>query len=464
MKIIGESIALRRGLLRFARAACIFALSLLFLLAVGRAQNFVDIKPSPQQVEWQDLEFGVIIHFGTNTYLDREWGDGTASPQLFNPTELDAEQWMRAIKAAGAKYIVLVAKHHDGFCLWPTDQTDYSVKSSPWKNGNGDAVRAVSEAARKYGLKFGIYLSPWDRHEPKYKNSSEYDNYYIAQLDELTSNYGDLVEFWLDGAGSAGHTYDFPRIIENLRMKQPNTLVFADAALFEYGDIRWVGNENGTIPYENWNVLDRHGYLRWRPVEADTPLHKGHWFWHPNDEGTLKSLDELIATYEATVGRGGQLMLGLAPDRRGLLPDADVKRLEEFGSAIRSRYSDNLIAREHIRNDATEAALDGDPDTFWSALRGSHHAILEADLCRPVTFDHSLVKEWLNDGQHVEHYRIEAWDGRAWKMLVEGHAIGHKKIDSFRPVTASRVRLNILSSTAEAHIREFQLFEIGRRE
>lgn len=464
MKIIGGSIALRRGLLRFARAACIFALSLLFLLAVGRAQNFVDIKPSPQQVEWQDLEFGVIIHFGTNTYLDREWGDGTASPQLFNPTEFDAEQWMRAIKAAGAKYIVLVAKHHDGFCLWPTDQTDYSVKSSPWKNGNGDVVRAVSEAARKYGLKFGIYLSPWDRHEPKYKNSAEYDNYYIAQLDELTSNYGDLVEFWLDGAGSAGHTYDFPRIIENLRMKQPNTLVFADAALFEYGDIRWAGNEGGTIPYENWNVLDRHGYLRWRPVEADTPLHKGHWFWHPNDEGTLKSLDELIATYEATVGRGGQLMLGLAPDRRGLLPAADVQRLEEFGSAIRSRYSNNLIAPEHIRNDATEAALDGDPNTFWSAPRGSHHAILEGDLRQPLTFDHSLVMEWLNDGQHVEHYRIEAWDGRAWKMLVEGHAIGHKKIDSFRPVTASRIRLNILSSTAQAHIREFQLFEIGKRE
>lgn len=464
MKIIGESIALRTGLFKFARAACIFTLGVLFFLAVARAQNFVDVKPSPQQVEWQDLEFGVIIHFGTNTYLDREWGDGTASPQLFNPTEFDAEQWMRAIKAAGAKYIVLVAKHHDGFCLWPTDQSDYSVKSSPWKNGNGDVVRAVSEAARKYGLKFGIYLSPWDRHEPKYKNSAEYDNYYIAQLDELTSNYGDLVEFWLDGAGSAGHTYDFPRIIENLRMKQPNTLVFADAALFEYGDIRWAGNEGGTIPYENWNVLDRHGYLRWRPVEADTPLHKGHWFWHPNDEGTLKSLDELIATYEATVGRGGQLMLGLAPDRRGLLPAADVQRLEEFGSAIRSRYSNNLIAPEHIRNDATEAALDGDPNTFWSAPRGSHHAILEADLRQPLTFDHSLVMEWLNDGQHVEHYRIEAWDGRAWKMLVEGHAIGHKKIDSFRPVTASRIRLNILSSTAQAHIREFQLFEIGKRE
>lgn len=187
------------------------------------------------------------------------------------------------------------------------------------------------------------------------------------------TNYGDLVEFWLDGAGSEGHVYNFPRFIENLRIYQPNTLVFADAALFEYGDIRWAGNEAGKIPYENWNVIDRHGFLRWRPVEADTPLHKDHWFWHPNDEATLKSVAELISTYEQTVGRGGQLMIGLSPDRRGLLPEADVKRLEEFGAVIRKRYGGNLVAKEHIRtqND-TEAALDGDPGTFWSAPTGSH--------------------------------------------------------------------------------------------
>lgn len=423
------------------------------------AQNFVDIKPSPQQVEWQDLEFGVIIHFGTNTYLDREWGDGTASPEVFNPTQFNPDQWMRAIKAAGAKYVVLVAKHHDGFCLWPTEQTDYSVKSSPWEHGHGDVVRQVSESARKFGLRFGVYLSPWDRHEPKYHDSAAYDNYYIAELQELASHYGELVEFWLDGAGSEGHVYDFKRYIDNLRMYQPNTLVFADAALFEYGDIRWVGNEDGVIPYENWDVLDRHGYLRWRPVEADTPLHKAHWFWHPNDEGTLKSVAELISTYESTVGRGGQLMLGIAPDRRGLLPDLDVTRLEEFGAAIRERYETNLIAKEHIHNSSTEAALDGDASTFWSAPAGSHHAILEADFRRPVTFERSLVMEWLNDGQHVEHYRIEAWDGKNWKTLVEGHAIGHKKIDSFPAVTTSRVRLNILESSAEPHIREFQVFK-----
>jgi alpha-L-fucosidase len=443
--------------LRIATRIAIVVLANCGILA---AQNFTDIKPSPQQLEWQDLEFGVIIHFGTNTFLDREWGDGTADPKVFNPTDFDPEQWMRALKAAGASYVVLVAKHHDGFCLWPTEQTNYSVKSSPWQNGQGDVVRQVSDAARKHGLKFGVYLSPWDRHEPKYKNSPEYDDYYIAELGELASNYGSLVEWWLDGAGSQGHVYNFPRFIENLRMYQPNTLVFADAALFEYGDIRWVGNEEGTISYENWNVLDRHGYLRWRPVEADTPLHKAHWFWHPNDESSLKTLPELLHTYDNTVGHGGQLMLGIAPDRRGLLPDADVKRLAEFGSALRNRHGANLIAREHQRNPATDAALDGDPNTFWSAPAGSHHAMLEADFSHPVTFNRSMVMEWLNLGQRVEHYRVEAWDGRNWKTLAEAHALGHKKIDSFPEVTTSRVRLNILASSSEAHIREFQVFKV----
>jgi alpha-L-fucosidase len=426
-----------------------------------RGQNFVDVKPTPQQVEWQDLEFGVILHFGPNTFMDREWGDGTANPEVFNPTELDPEQWMRAIKAAGAKYVVLVAKHHDGFCLWPTEQTEYSVKASPWEKGKGDVVGRVERAARKFGLKFGVYLSPWDRHEPRYNNSVDYDKYYTAELDELAQNYGELAEFWLDGAGSAGHVYNFARIIEELRIYQPNTLVFADTGLFEYGDIRWSGNEDGKIPYENWNVIDRHGFLRWRPAEADTPLHKKHWFWHPNDEATLATKAELLATYENSVGRGGQLMLGLAPDKRGLLPDADVKRLEEFGAAVRKRYASNLMANERVRTAATEAALDGDLDTFWSAPEGSRHAILEADLVKPVTFDQAVTMEWLNDGQHIEHYRIEVWDGKNWKAIAEGHAIGHKKIDSFAPVSASRVRLNILASSGEVRVREFQLFAVG---
>ncbi|MBO0912415.1 MAG: alpha-L-fucosidase [Acidobacteria bacterium] len=438
-----------------------FLAAVVLVATSGLAENFTDVKPSPQQLEWQDLEFGVIVHFGTNTFLDREWGDGSADPKVFAPTNFRPEQWIQAAKAAGAKYVVLVAKHHDGFCLWPTEQTDYSVRMSLWENGKGDVVRGVSEAARKFGLKFGVYLSPWDRHEPRYNNPAEYDNYYVRELEELAANYGELVEWWLDGAGSLGHVYNFPRYIENLRMFQPNTLVFADAALFAYGDIRWAGNEEGRIPYENWNVLDRDGTLRWRPVEADTPLHRGHWFWHPHDERTLKSVEELISTYENSVGRGGQLMLGIAPDRRGLLPEEDVKRLEQLGAALEKRYGQNLVTRYHIHRPSSEAAFDGDAGTFWSAPRGSHQAVLEADFSKPVTFDRSLSMEWLNDGQHVERYRIRAWDGNHWKTLVEGQAIGHKKIDSFPSATASRVRLDILSSSSEAHIREFQLFNTG---
>ncbi len=433
------------------------AFALTLANSAASSQNFSGVKPSPQQVAWQDLEFGVILHFGTNTFLDREWGDGTADPKVFNPSQADPDQWVRAAKAAGAKYIVLVAKHHDGFCLWPTKQTEYSVKNSPWLDGKGDLVRMTSEAARENGLKFGVYLSPWDRHEPKYNSAPEYDKYYLNQLDELASNYGELTEFWLDGAGSAGHVYNFPRIIEWLRMYQPNTMVFADTALFEYGDTRWVGNEAGTIPYEDWNVVDRHGYLRWRPVEVDTPLHSQHWFWHPGDHP--KTVDELMKIYEESVGRGGQLMLGLAPDRRGLLSDEDVARLKEFGEAIRQRYANNLALRHLPSNADVENALDGNPDTFWSAPTGSHHATLELRFAKPTTFDRALTMEWLNDGQHVQKYAIEAWNGNAWRAVASGQAIGHKKIDVFEPITASRVRLSILSSSSEAHIREFQLYD-----
>jgi alpha-L-fucosidase len=426
----------------------------------ARAQKFSDIKPAPQQVAWQDLEFGVIIHFSTNTFLDREWGDGTADPSVFNPTEFNPDQWMEAIRASGAKYVVLVAKHHDGFCLWPTEQTSYSVRASPWEGGKGDVVGDVARSAHKYGLKFGVYLSPWDRHEPKYKDSAAYDDYYQAELTELATRYGDLVEFWLDGAGSGGHIYNFPKIIETLRTYQPNTIVFADTGLFEYGDARWVGTESGIVPYENWNVIDRHGYLRWRPVEADTPLRKLHWFWHPNDEASLKSLDELLTTYDQTVGRGAQLMLGIAPDRRGLLPESDVARLEEFGRAVHSRYANNLAIQHAPASTDVAAALDGDPDTFWSAPEGSHHSTLEVSFSKPVTFNRALTMEWLNDGQRIQKYSIDVWTGAEWKSVASAQAIGHEKIDVFPAVTASRVRLNILSSSDAAIIREFQLFNV----
>jgi alpha-L-fucosidase len=448
--------------LKTALAAALLAA----LPGVTRAESFADVKPSPQQVAWQDLEFGVIVHFGTNTFLDREWGDGTAAPSVFNPDKVDPDQWARAVKAAGVRYMVLVAKHHDGFALWPTGQTDYSVKASPWMGGKGDLVRMASEAARKNGLGFGVYLSPWDRHDPRYKDSAAYDRYYLAMMEELVQNYGPLTEWWLDGAGSAGHVYDFAKYVETLRTYQPNTMVFADVALFDYGDIRWVGNEKGVVQGENWNVIDRHGQLRWRPLEVDTPLHKLHWFYSskPDFAASLKSVDELMDNWESSVGKGGQLMLGIAPDRHGLLPEADVKRLAEFGKALRERYGNeaNLAAKHAPADENLAAALDNDPATFWSAPAGSANATLEVDLGREVTFDHAMSMERLDDGQHVRAYAVQAWDGQAWKTVARAEAIGHMKIDRFPAVTARKVRLNILSSVGTARIREFKLFDAGR--
>lgn len=445
--------------LRILNIYCLlFAAFILRPLASAGAQSFPDIKPSPAQLEWQDLEVGVIFHFSTNTFLNREWGDGTASPSVFNPAHVDTDQWMEAANAGGAKYAVLVAKHHDGFALFPSAHTDYSVKASPWMNGKGDLVRLASDSAHKAGLGFGVYLSPWDRHDSRYPDPKAYDTYYLSQLTELATHYGPLTEFWLDGAGSEGRTYDFDKIVQRLRTYQPNTVVFADTELYKNADARWVGSESGTVPYENWNVIDRAGFLRWRPVEADTPLRKLHWFWHPNDESSLLSVDELLDIYTKTVGRGAQLMLGLAPDNTGRLPDADAKRLHEFGDAVKRIYGNNLATKaQHISNDASTAAFDNDPSTFWSAPE--RHARLELHFEKPVTFDRTVTMEWLNEGQRVEEYSIEAWQNGAWKELAHADAIGHKKIDVFPAVTTQRVRLNLLSTIGSAGLREFQLYD-----
>jgi len=433
-------------------------LSISALIASSPAQNVTDLKPSPQQLAWQDLEMGAIIHFGTNTFLDREWGDGTASPQVFNPTHVDTNQWMDAARSAGIRYVVLVAKHHDGFTLWPSAQTEYGVKSSPWEGGKGDLVGMAAESARRYGLQFGVYLSPWDRHEPRYANPAEYDKYYLAQLEELSTHYGTLEEFWLDGAGSEGRKYDFDTIIEHLRTYQPNTMVFADVALYKYADLRWVGTESGTVPYENWNVVDRAGYLRWRPVEADTPLHREQWFWHPNGDATLKSVDELMSIYNNTVGRGAQLMLGLAPDRTGQIPAADAARLAEFGARVKAVYGNNLALNHQPVDANAERAIDGDASTFWSPPMDGSLPTLTVMFLRPQKIDRVMTMERLNDGQHVEEYSVEILAGTEWREMVRANAIGHKKIDLFGSVTANGVRLKLLQSSGQPEIREFAVF------
>lgn len=403
---------------------------LLACCAVACAQNFADVRPSPQQLAWQELEIGVLIHFGTNTFQDREWGDGTADPKIFNPSQLDAAQWARAAKAGGASYLILVAKHHDGFCLWPSRHTEFSVKNSPWRGGKGDLVREVSEACRKEGLRFGVYLSPWDRHEPSYADSKKYDDYYNKQIVELATRYGPLTEFWLDGAGSEGHVYDFMRYIRTLRTYQPNVLLFAALDLLPYADIRWVGNEDGSAQEENWNVIDGYNVLRWRPAEADTPLRKGHWFWHPKSEGRLKSLDEIMDAYHKTVGRGAQLVLGLAPDDRGLIPEVDVKRLEEFGGQLKRIYG-------------------------WESGQAAPGGMASDYRHSPGLIDRVVVQEDLSQGQMIRKYVIKLRSGGQETVVARGTTVGHKRIHVFDPVQPERIWIEVEQTLGPYKIRRF---------
>ena len=421
-------------------------------MALLRGQQFADVRPSPQQLAWQDLEIGVLIHFGPNTWMDREWGDGKADPAVFNPAQFDPEQWVRAAQAAGAKYLVLVAKHHDGFCLFPTRETKYGVASSPWRNGQGDVVREVAAACRKHGLRFGVYLSPWDRHEPAYKDPAAYDTHYAHQVEELASRYGELTEFWLDGAGSEGHVYDFTRYIRTLRTYQPNTMIFADVGLLPYADIRWVGNEDGTANEENWNVVDAYQILRWRPAEADTPLRDGQWFWHPNAEDKLKPLDKLMEIYHQTVGRGAQLVLGLAPDNRGLLPDVDVRRLGEFGAEVKRIYGQGLLKAENL-------AGSGHPDSSIGPENACQYVLR---MPQPATFDRAVIMEDLTEGQRIRKYAILGRVGNEMRTIASGTTVGHKKIDIFPPVTVDMLVLEVRGALGIPRIRKFDVYMGGK--
>ncbi|MGW8822875.1 alpha-L-fucosidase [Paenibacillus lautus] len=403
-------------------------------------------KPSPQQLAWQDMELGMFCHFGMNTFCDQEWGDGTDSAELFNPEQLDARQWARTAKRAGFKYLVLTAKHHDGFCLWPTKTTDYSVKSSPWRGGKGDVVREVADACREEGLQFGLYLSPWDRHEPCYPDKEAYDDFYAEQLTELLTGYGPLVEVWFDGAGSQGREYDWNRIIGLVDQYQP------DAMVFNMGrpTIRWVGNEDGVAPYPCWNTATTaresmftsdmmtwmEGTPAWVPAECDVPIRKLHWFWHPDDEASLRSLEEVLDIYYRSVGHGATLLLNISPDNRGLLPEVDVERVIEFGDEIRRRFGQPV---SQTSGEGTEL-------------------LLKLEHTQPV--NHAIIMEDIAHGERVREYVLEAYSQGEWKELVRGSAIGHKKIDRFDTIETDQLRVRILSSVEQPLIRNLAAYHV----
>lgn len=432
------------------------------------------VKPTPQQLAWQEAELSMFLHFGINTFTDKEWGDGKEDPMLFNPTELDARQWVQVAKEAGFKYMILTAKHHDGFCLWPSKYTEHSVKNSTWRGGQGDVVREFADACQDAGMKMGLYLSPWDRHEPTYGDSPVYNQHFRNQLTELLTNYGKIAEVWFDGACGEGpngkkQEYDWQSYYEVIRRLQPNAVIAICGP-----DIRWVGNENGVARETEWSVQDAHPVFHkgiegkvWYPAECDVSIRPG-WFWHKNQDAQVKSLEHLIDIYYKSVGRNSVLLLNVPPNNRGLFAEPDVERLREFREVLDKTFAVNFAegkpaTASNVRSGSSASnAVDGNGDTYW-ATEGVTTASLELDLGEPIIFNRSMIQEPISLGQQIEEYRIEAWNdqGRnspaSWKLIAEGTTIGHKKLDQFPDVSASKVRLTVKSQNPPL-IRSFGLY------
>ena len=464
--------------------------------------------PTEPQVQWQRLEFYAFTHFGLNTFTGREWGYGDESPTLFNPTDFDAEEIVKTFKEGGMTGMIYTAKHHDGWCAWPTKTTEHSIKKSPWKNGKGDVVKEFSEACKKYGIKFGTYLSPWDRNHPEYGRPG-YIKAYYGQIEELLTNYGDVFEIWFDGAnggdgyyggarerrntpGGADKYYDFEQIVKNIRKMQPECIIWGAS---HYGDARWGGSERGHVGYPHWHTIgsssnagpahppscrDRcqhaqsaHGVRggdRWVPAEGDTPINHSGWFWHKG--GRPKSPETLMQVWFDCVGRGANLILNLAPDKTGRLDPADVKALMGFKKLRDALYKKDFAlggdAKGRSRGKAFSAdkLTDGDLDTFWATKDGQTTAAAVVKLPSKATFDVVRVREEIRLGQRVDAWALDAevdGDGgkKEWKEVVSGMTIGVQTMLVLpEPVTTKRVRLRITEAAASPCIAELSLFKL----
>ena len=410
-------------------------------------------RPSPAQLQWQRDELALFLHFGVNTFTDREWGDGRENPAIFAPTQLDARQWARSAREAGFRTLVLTAKHHDGFCLWQTKTTKHSVASSPWRAGRGDVVRELVDACRAEGLNAGLYLSPWDRHEPSYGDSARYNDLYCAQLTELLTQYGTIAEVWFDGANGEGpngrkQQYDWPRVWGLVRRYQPNAVVFSDAG----PDIRWIGNEHGVAGVTNWSTVDPSvvpypgatgdAVLRmlqqgdpkgsvWRPGETDVSIRPG-WFYHPAEDQRVKSADDLVELYFTSVGRNSKLLLNVPPTRAGLLHDRDVANLLAMRRRLTSIFGVPPAAAR--------------PNT-WRAT-GPRSGVLDVDFARTVTVSIADLREDITQGQVVSRYTLSGANGGPWTTLARGTTIGFRKLDRFPPARVRRVRVTIEDAVA----------------
>jgi alpha-L-fucosidase len=461
------------------------------------SQKAATITPSPRQLRWQQLELTGFLHFGLNTYTNKEWGDGTESPTLFNPTALDAGQWVRACKAGGIKQVIITAKHHDGFCLWPSKFTKHSVQSSPWKNGQGDVVKEVATACHAQGMGFGVYLSPWDRNSPYFGDSATYNNYFVNQLTELLTNYGRVDEVWFDGANGEGPTgkkqvYDFNRWYALIRKLQPTAVIAVMGP-----DVRWVGTESGAGRETEWSVVpldaqqqakvaatsqkevafapqNRLGddlgsrektkdarALVWYPAEVDVSIRPG-WFHHPAEDGQVKTPAQLLDIYNSSVGRNGVLLLNIPPDKTGLLNPRDVASLHAWRVALAQTYANNLLKGSRVSGTSAGSAaalLDAKYDTYWTASGRDTTATLRFALPAPQLFDVLQLQENITVGQRIEQFVLEYKSGSEWKTVAAGTTVGYKRILKFAPVRAQYLRLRILSSRLNPTLSAIGLYK-----
>ena len=429
------------------------------------------LVPTPQQLEWQQMEFTAFLHFGMNTFTGNEWGSGKESPELFNPSELDCEQWVKALKDGGFKMALITAKHHDGFCLWPTATTEYSVKNSPWKDGKGDVVRELRDACEKYGMKFGVYLSPWDRNAECYGDSPAYNKFFIEQLSELLSNYGEVHEVWFDGANGEGpngkkQEYDWTAILAKIRELQPKavTAIMGD-------DVRWVGNEGGMGRDTEWSatamapgsythkkeamealginnmskdlgsreLIAKAQEAYWYPSEVDVSIRPG-WFYHADQDERVRSLANLVNIYYRSVGCNSVLLLNIPPDKRGLIHEVDVQRIKEL-----SEYINKTFANNYVENG----------NQVWKAEIGQSK---EYNVKANAMVNTFLIQEDIAKGQRVEDFLVEVYSNGAWQYAAEGTTVGYKRLLRFSDCTPEKIRVTIRSTRATANITNVGLY------
>ncbi|WP_323821376.1 alpha-L-fucosidase [Algoriphagus sp. C2-6-M1] len=431
--------------------------------------------PDAKQIAWQELEYYGFVHFNMNTFSDREWGFGDEKPEMFNPTDLQPRQWAQVAAEAGMKGLIITAKHHDGFVIWPSAYTEHSIKNSPWKDGKGDLIKELAEACKEYGLKFGIYYSPWDRNHPDY-GKPEYITYMRNQLTELLSNYGDIFEVWFDGAnggdgyyGGANEVrkvdkltyYDWPNTYKLVRELQPGAMMFSDGG----PDVRWVGNEHGFAYETTWSNLMRDSVYagmpeypekyatgqengtHWVPAEADVSIRPG-WYYHKYEDHKVKTLPELLEIYYKSIGRNSSLLINFPVDTRGLIHENDVEAILKFGEKIKEDFAVNLVAKASVSADVERGSgyeaknvQDEDYETYWTTPDGGKTGEITIDFGSKTTFNRLLIQEYTPLGQRVKAFVLEKESDGNWEKITEGTTVGHKRILPFPDVSASKIRV-----------------------